>query len=63
MRTTIAVAVTFKVEAEGETVDDVIKDALNWAMAVSDHGAELVSGMTVEGATALVNREALEAAI
>lgn len=78
MKATIAVAVTVKIDAMGDTPDALISDATSKAMGVVEHGLAMVSygdhndryeysrdhpGLTisVEGATAMVNTEAIEA--
>ena len=62
MRTTIAVAVTLKVEVSGANVDELINNAVMSAMEMAEAGTrQFFTPATVEGATALVNREALEA--
>lgn len=59
LRTTIAVAVTVKVDAEGDTPEALIQNALDIAMMTAEAGAQTIVGVSVEGATALVDREAL----
>jgi hypothetical protein len=60
METTIAVSVTFKVNAEGHTADELVDQALQIAMSCANSGSNRILGVSVEGATALVNREALD---
>lgn len=69
METTIAVSVTFKVNVQGDTAEALIRAALDRAMEVADIGVANdmdtrldKPSVSVEGATALVNRPALEAA-
>jgi hypothetical protein len=60
---TIAVAITVKVDARGHDADSLIADAVLRALSFADNAAERrnvkAPRITVEGATALVNREAL----
>lgn len=64
MTTTIVVAVTLKIEAEGDTPEALVRDAVDRAMTFADNAAERHArnsdwSVTCEGATALVNMEAL----
>lgn len=64
MRTTVAVSVTFKVEAEGTTAEALIANAVRQALEMAEAGThQFFTVATVEGATPLVNRPALELAV
>lgn len=59
METTI-VAVHYKVDVEGNTIDELLRNATDLAMDVAEAGARTRLGVSVESGTPLVNRDALQ---
>jgi hypothetical protein len=60
MKTTIAVAVTLKVDVEGNSASEVMAKALEVAMEIAEAGThQFFTHSSVEGATLLVNEAAL----
>lgn len=55
MRTTVVVAVHYKVDVEGNTPDELLRNATDLAMDVAEWGARTRLGVSVESATPLVN--------
>jgi hypothetical protein len=67
METTLVVTVTLKVNAKGNTPNELVSNALDTALDAADSliGStwdDGVPGMSVEGANVLVNRAALDSA-
>ena len=67
MKTTIVVTVTVKIDAEGDTPDELISNGTLKAMSLVEDGLERLAELpgaepmpTVEGASALVNQSAIE---